>query len=223
MFLVDYLFPKRCVTCHKWGSYICETCSGDIQIFGFSICPVCDRPSSAGRTHEVCQSEHGLDGFIPIAQYAEPISSLVKKIKYAHVFDAAEEVFRLFRYHWPTYAPNFDLLIPLPLHRKKLEARGFNQSEIIAKSIAKLRHFQVATDVLIKIRETTPQASLQLKDRKINVQQGFVCLKRSAVEGKVIGIVDDVATTRTTLKLAAEVLKKAGAREVWGVVLAHSF
>jgi ComF family protein len=223
MFLVDYLFPKRCVSCQKWGAYICDRCSKDIQVFGFPICPLCDRPTVNGRTHDVCQMPFCLDGFIPIAQYAEPVSSLVKKIKYARVFDAGSEVFRLFKYHWPSYAPQFDMLIPLPLHPKKLQARGFNQSEMIARTIAKSRRFTVVTDILVKVRETTPQASLQLADRKANLQQGFVCLKKSAVKGKIIGVVDDVATTRTTLQLAGEVLKRADAREVWGVVLAHSF
>lgn len=184
---------------------------------------MCDRPSHDGRTHEVCRTPYALDGFVPIAQYDEPISSLVKKIKYDAVFDASEEISRLFRYNWPSYAPQFDALIPLPLHPNKLRLRGFNQSELFAESIAKTHTFPVWKDVLVKIRETTPQASLQLADRKTNLEQGFVCLKKSAIEGKVIGIVDDVATTRTTLKLAAEVLKKAGAQEVWGVVLAHSF
>src|SRR6185369_18099390 len=104
------------------------------------LCPECDRPTNNGRTHDVCRMEYCLDGFIPIAQYDEPISSLVKKIKYAHVFDAVTEVYKLFNYHWPSYAPKFDMLVPLPLHPKKLRSRGFNQSELFAQSIGMSQH-----------------------------------------------------------------------------------
>lgn len=223
MTLLDILFPKRCVSCQKWGSYICQRCRGEMQFFCFSVCPVCDRPSTGGRTHEVCYSPTSLDGFIPIAQYAEPVSSLVKKIKYDGVFDAMEEVAELFTQHWPDYAPKFDYLIPLPLHPNKLLKRGFNQSELFARAINKIRGFPIITNILAKTRETVSQASLQLEERKQNNDQGIVCINPSKVRGKIVAVVDDVATTRTTLKHTAAILKTAGAKEVWGVVLAHSF
>ncbi len=221
--LLELLFPPTCAGCKSWGAYLCDSCRKEVRFFDFSICPMCDHPTLDGKTHSSCRTPYGLDGFIPIAQYVEPTSSLIKKIKYAQVKDASREAYHFLSYHWPTYAPIFDALVPIPLHPKKLRERGFNQAELLAKQISRLNTSPVITDTLIKVRETQTQASLRLKQRKKNVQQGFVCLHKKHIEGKVIGLVDDVATTRTTLSLACTVLKKAGAKEVWGVVLAHRF
>jgi len=223
MFIDDLLFPKRCASCDAWGSYLCDLCKQELRYFDFSLCPICDRPTNNGKTHDVCRSPLGLDGFIPIVQYREPASDLMKKIKYARVRDAAREAYSMFSLHWPDFAPSFDALIPVPMHPKKLRARGFNQAELFAHHLGKLNRTPILADALVKIRETASQASLKVDDRKQNLQQGFVCLHKKDVQNKKIGLVDDVATTRTTLSLACEVLKKAGAKEVWGVVLAHSF
>lgn len=221
--ILDFLFPKHCVSCNTFGSYLCQPCASHIKYFTFSVCPVCDRPTINGRTHEVCASPFALDGFITFTSYEEPIASLAKSIKYDCVSDAAHVEYSILKTRWPPYAPSFDMLIPIPLHPKKLRSRGFNQAELIARTIGQHTNTPINTQALIKIRETSPQAQLKRKDRIINTQQGFVCLYPSHAHRKAIGLVDDVATTRTTLHLACEALKKSGAREVWGITFAHSF
>jgi competence protein ComFC len=221
--LLDLLFPKRCVSCEKWGAYLCQDCTAQIKFFEFSICAVCDRPTENGRTHDVCSHPLDLDGFIPFAQYAEPISLLTKSIKYGYISDAAKQTYELTKNRWPSFAPQFDAFVPVPIHPHKEAERGFNQAVLLAKNLSRHTNIPVNTRALIKVRETISQASLKLKDRKLNLQQGFVCLHPNDIKGKIIAVVDDVATTRTTLRLAGVALKKAGAKEVWGVVLAHAF
>lgn len=221
--VLDFLFPKHCVSCDTFGAYLCPACKSHIKYFDFSVCPICDRPSANGRTHEVCETPLGLDGFLTFTLYADPISELTKSIKYAFISDAAQEEYSIIKNHWPPYAPPFDLLIPIPLHPHKLHIRGFNQAELLARKIGQHTLTKINTRALIKIRETSPQAHLKREERITNLQQGFVCLYPSDVANKTLGLVDDVATTRTTLKLACEVLKKAGAKEVWAITFAHSF
>jgi len=225
MDFLDLLFPKTCAYCGKWGNYLCDACKKHIRFFDFSVCPVCDRPTTNFRTHEVCRSPYCLDGLISIAAYTEPVSSLIKSIKYGKVRDASKETYTLFSQHWPAGNIQLDCLVPIPLHPNKLQERGFNQAELFAKNISDTIQVPVNTNSLIKVRETAPQASLKKNQRKDNenIKQCFVCLYKTQVMGKNVGLVDDVATTRTTLSSACTVLKKAGAKAVWGITLAHAF
>lgn len=220
---IDYLFPKRCVSCKKIGTYLCSTCQTYIRYFNFTVCPVCDRPTYDGKTHPVCQSPLGLDGFLAFVQYEDSSASFSKAVKYGRIRDATNEGYRILAPSWPVFAPKFDLFLPIPLHPKKLALRGFNQAELFARYLSAQTKVPINTRTLIKIRETTPQASLRLKERKHNMEQGYVCLYKKDVQNKIIGLIDDVATTRTTLSLACQVLKKSSAKAVWGIVLAHKF
>ena len=225
MDFLDLLFPKICVGCGRWGAYLCKQCQQQIRFFDFSVCPMCDRPTINNQTHKVCRTPFCLDGLVTVAAYREPVSSLIKTIKYEKLRDASNQVYSLFENHWPSHVPKFDLLLPIPLHPNRLRERGFNQAELFAKAIGKFLKVQVEGNILIKIRETVPQASLKKQQRKENqeIQQCFVCLYKKKVLDKKIGLVDDVATTRTTLQSACRVLKKSGASQVWGITLAHAF
>jgi competence protein ComFC len=94
---------------------------------------------------------------------------------------------------------------------------------LICENIGKKLQIPVETKIMKKTQFTSPQAHLKLKERKLRTSLGFTCTKPDQIKGKIIGLVDDVATTRTTLKLAGKILKNAGAKEVWGVVFAHRF
>lgn len=222
-FILDLIFPKICCGCGSWGKYLCLACRKNIRFFEFSVCPACDHPTLGGKTHEVCKTPHGLDGLIAIAQYEEPISLLIKKVKYGYVGDAVDEIVEIFLDHWPPYAPKFDMLIPIPMHYKKQNIRGFNQAQKIGEKLGGQLNIIIDTNILKKTQQTVPQASLKLEERKKSRGFGFTCINPEQVRGKIVGVVDDVATTRTTLQLAGKVLKENGAKEVWGVVFAHRF
>ncbi len=222
-YILDLIFPKICCGCGAWGKYLCLECRKNVRFFEFSVCPACDHPTLVGKTHDVCKTPNGLDGFIAIAQYEEPVSLLIKKVKYRYMSDAVDEIVEIFLDHWPLYAPKFDMLIPIPMHPKKQNIRGFNQAGKISERLGTQLKIEVQTNILKKTQQTAPQASLKLKERKMSRNLGFVCMNPEKIRGKIIGLVDDVATTRTTLQLAGKVLKEAGAKEVWGVVFAHRF
>lgn len=186
---------------------------------------MCDRPTKNGKTHDVCRLPLGLDGFLCFSQYAEPVSTVVHSIKYEGVFDAIREQEKTIEERWPAYAPAFDSIIAIPMTPRKKQSRGYNQAELLARKLAEFLRVPHDSSALIKIRDTVPQMRLSKAERVQNsaLKQSFVCIYPSRIRGKTIALVDDVATTRSTLLFACHVLKKAGAQEVWGVVYAHAY
>lgn len=112
------------------------------------------------------------------------------------------------------------VMIPVPLHRKRFNWRGFNQSELLARYLAHEYCLSINTMVLQKNKSTQPQSQIEdMVGRKLNIQGAFQCLYVDQIEGKNIVLVDDICTTAATLDACAQVLKKNGARKVWGWVI----
>jgi len=113
------------------------------------------------------------------------------------------------------------LLIPVPLAKRRIRWRGFNQAEEIAKNLAEYLEIPLINDVLIKTKETLPQIDLAEEARKENIKGAFLIKNEEKIKGKKILLIDDVYTTGSTLEESSRILKKAGAREVWGAVVAR--
>lgn len=117
--------------------------------------------------------------------------------------------------------PQPDILIPIPLAKKRQKERGFNQSEEIGKELSKFLKIPLVNNALIKVRETLPQVELSGKEREENIKGAFWCRDENMVKNKTIFLVDDVFTTGSTMEEAARVLKEAGAKKVWGITVAR--
>jgi len=109
----------------------------------------------------------------------------------------------------------FDAVVPVPLHRTRLRERGFNQSELLARPIAKALQVSLASSVLKRVRNTPSQTRLNKRERAENILDAFVVPNSHAVHGKVLLLIDDVYTTGATLNECARVLQTAGAREIF--------
>jgi len=113
-----------------------------------------------------------------------------------------------------------DVLVPVPLHPKRLRERGYNQSRLLALELAKLTGMRLVDDSLVRRRHNTPQARTRnVEERRDNVAAAFGCRDRR-LEGKAVLLIDDVATSGATLDACARALKEAGASSVWGLALA---
>jgi ComF family protein len=114
-------------------------------------------------------------------------------------------------------------VIPVPLHRLRLNWRGFNQSEIVAGHVAAHFRFEMRTDILRRIKHSIPQAEIHNRNSRIeNIKNSFACKNPGLVTGKTILLIDDVSTTGSTLNACAEILKNSGAKEVIGLVFARN-
>ncbi|MFH1395606.1 MAG: phosphoribosyltransferase family protein [Candidatus Omnitrophota bacterium] len=110
----------------------------------------------------------------------------------------------------------------MPLHKTRTYFRGFNQTELIAKILAKNLAIPLKLNILIKTKKTKAQVTLPRKKRIINLKNSFCVLNPDSIEGKNILIVDDVITTGTTLNTCAKELIKNGAKKICGFTLAKT-
>jgi ComF family protein len=115
----------------------------------------------------------------------------------------------------------FDIILPVPLHRNRLRERGFNQSELLAKNLARSTNMPIEPKALRRIKPTIAQAGLSRAKRFANLKAAFRVDKSSAVAGKKLLLIDDVFTTGSTLGECAKALLKAKAESVDALVLAR--
>jgi len=216
--LLDFIFPRRCVTCGDFGSYICAKCRDKIVYVQNPVCPVCQRQAIGGRTHPGCMTRYGLDGLIVGFAYRGSVKLAVRKIKYKWVSDVAELLVSLFAKNlWKFSIPAEYILVPIPLHAKRKNWRGFNQAELICKILSSRFGVEVR-NLLIRTLETKTQVGLSRQERRSNIKGAFE-VRGSVPSGAVI-LVDDVYTTGATMAEACKTLKKASKVEVWGMAIA---
>ena len=223
MNLLDFIFPKRCVVCRKFGEYLCEIDINKIQP-AKSFCSVCLRAAIGGTTHGKCKSKLSLDGLICIFDYKSPMKEILAELKYRFVKDLSQvikvEIKKsrfLVMYDFTGYG-----VISVPLSLKRKNWRGFNQTEILGKLIAQRLKLVFYPDILRKVTETKPQAKLSKKERIKQIKGVFDVVDSKYIIGKKFIIFDDVWTTGATIKAAAAVLKRKGAEKVWAITLASS-
>lgn len=222
MSILDFLFPKRCVSCGKIGRYFCERCRKTIRYISpnESICPVCERLAIDGVTHPKCRSTYGLDGLTSFFRYDGTIRKAVKALKYQCVTDVASEYISLISDAQLATFPHVDMCIPIPLHAARLKARGFNQAEVLGDILAKQIHIPLQTDILRRVVSTKPQVSMNTREARLgNMKNVFGTVR--TVRSAYIILFDDVFTTGATMRAAANTLKRAGAKYVWAVTMAR--
>ncbi|HEX2696523.1 MAG TPA: hypothetical protein VHM28_02370, partial [Anaerolineales bacterium] len=114
-----------------------------------------------------------------------------------------------------------DLIVPVPLGRKRSQERGYNQVNLIARPLSLAMRIGYAPDALARIRETRSQVGLTKMERRANVYQAFRA-KETRVKNRVVLLMDDVATTGSTLSSCAEACYAAGARDVFAFTVSRA-
>lgn len=227
--LLDLLFPRRCFGCGRWGAYFCSQCLNYLSLNHEPICPVCEKNSIGGFTHPGCLRAQSLDGLTTIFVYKGLIKKAIKKLKYRFVSDLAGDLVELFLSFggedkgFVSFCRKEPSLVPIPLHSRRKRWRGFNQAELLGEMIAANLEVDFLPDLLQRIRSTKPQTKLNAEQRRENIQGAFSLNKNSKFEihNSEFILFDDVWTSGATLKEAAKVLKRNGARKVWGLTLAR--
>lgn len=230
MNLLDFIFPKRCVGCGRFGNYFCQSCRLSIRPIHQSetICPVCERSSIAGYTHPNCRTRYTLDGLTSLFHYKGVMGSAVRTIKYRFAFDISKELVSLiedtFLEDIPQHTAVNSVFVPIPLHKNRLHERGFNQAELLGTLVASRLKVLMYTDILFRTRETLPQVEMKHKKDRLQNMHGVFELNsktQHVVRNKYVILFDDVFTTGATMAEAASVLKHAGVTRVWAVTMAR--
>lgn len=118
------------------------------------------------------------------------------------------------------FIKSYDIIIPVPIHKKRYKERGYNQTELIATRIAKNLGIQAITDVLIKVKNNKPQSELTKAEREQNIKNVYIIQNKQKIKNKAILIIDDIYTTGNTVNECSKIIKQAGAREIAVLTLA---
>lgn len=237
---IDLIYPPRCSICEKflWKNrarrdqqelLFCEPC-----FYGFSeitspLCPICGRPfvSEVDEDHlcEDCLRKRPYyDAMRAPYLYEGGIMEAIHQFKYArksHLANSLGLLLTSFARKWLDKTDG-TLMMPVPLHPRKLREREFNQSLLLARHAAPLLGTELDFLSLRRIKYTQPQTGLKSDERRKNVRRAFQLVDRKVVKGRSVLLVDDVTTTGSTLNDCARTLKRAGAREVFCLTLART-
>jgi len=218
---LDLLFPRYCIGCGREGDFICENCRSALTSITPPICNKCGRPLSGGRPCNRCiEEQNEIDGIRAPFAFEGLVRQSIHKLKYQNI-RALAETFAAFLYDClMNNVLSADVLVPVPLHPKRLRERGYNQSVLLARELGKLCSLPVIEDYLVRCLYTPPQAqSSGVVERRHNIMNAFKCLD-NRLWGKNVLLLDDVATSGSTLNTCARELKSTGVASVWGLVLA---
>jgi len=230
MGFLDFLFPKACINCRKFGSYLCSNCFAYVVFVDTGFCVACQRAAIGGLTHPSCKTSFTIDGVFSSLAYKGVVKKLIYKFKYKPYLANLRDLLTDFFYEGLIQKEIFysllkdkSILVPIPLYANKLKKRGYNQSLLLAEKLGQKLDIKVL-DGLKRIKNTKTQVGLSQKERAENIKNAFVIKEKYSrqIKGfKQVFLVDDVVTSGATLREAAKILKKAGIRKVWGVTLAH--
>ncbi len=219
---LDFLFPQSCIACGQTGSFICASCRETLIPLAPPLCPLCGRPNSDTALCPDCRGwQAQIDGIRSPFRYDGVMRRAVHELKYRNLRALAPLLAAWLHGYLKANPLPAEVLVPVPLHPRRLRERGYNQSALLAKELGKLMNMPVVEDCLVRRRHTLPQArTANVEERRRNISNAFTCQNGKLKERKVL-LIDDVATSGTTLDACAGAMKSAGATSVWGLVPAR--
>lgn len=218
---LDFIFPPLCLVCEnrfEQGKWLCPHCWEEIHNSA--------KPGLyfSGLDFEFSTEKTFFNGIYVFWDFSPSLEICIHQIKYHGMKQLGArfgEQIGLFLTTCGFTFKDWDILMPIPLHRVRQRERGYNQSEWIAKGISRIGKISFRNDWVIRKRATKTQTALSKRERLDNVKDAFALRKRIPVKGKSILLVDDVVTTGATMNACAKVLKENGADSVVGIALAR--
>mgnify|MGYP002395491740 CR=1 FL=1 len=206
----------------------CDSCLESFVSIEAPICPICGVPFySQGLDHycETClRRPPAYDCIRALYRYEGPVSAAVHAYKFGNTIRLAGALgWAMGKYAlgWLGNSPGY-LAVPVPLYPRRLRKRGFNQSALLARHVARAACMGLDLYTFRRVKDTPAQSGLGKQARRRNVRGAFLVTDPAKFDGKTIVLVDDVATTGSTLHECAVVLKKAGADAVLCLVFART-
>lgn len=225
--ILSTLFPSRCQICktttHRFkDSPICSHCWRLVKRYCGYACKICGMPTISENTG-ICGDCFKNPPFFSRVLYYGLFDGVLKEsihlLKFGNIKRLANPLAR-FLIEMPLPL-SIDLIIPVPLYKKNLRQRGFNQTAVIAYYVSKKLKIPLALDCLKKIKQTQSQVEVKDKEKRLkNLKGAFIVSKD--INNKTILLVDDVITTGATIRECSRTLKKENAKEIFVIALAHS-
>jgi ComF family protein len=210
--ILDFVYPPLCVVCCRLLDngkvYVCPECWDSIK-------KVNDHLPLYLETRNKLVVTEAVDELVSLFVFEKEgtFQKVVHSLKYLGVQALGLELGRQLGALLNEKGVRAAALVPIPLHKRKLRERGYNQSELIARGVSEVTSIPLRSDMVRRKKFTQTQTTLSLEERKDNMEEAFVC-GSSEVRGKTIILVDDIITTGSTIQSCADGLKKAGALRI---------
>ncbi len=192
---------------------LCPDCRAAITWIREPVCELCGRPVASRLCKSCASNGAACQSIRAAAYYRDPVRRIIHRFKYEGLFALGRPLGQLMVEAWPRWRHPVDLVLAIPLHRRRQSERGYNQSELLVGELCRQLGWPSDGEALSRIRQTRPQMGLTAAERRANVHGAFVA-DPARVGGKRVLLVDDVCTTGSTLTAAAIALREAGARSV---------
>lgn len=228
--LINWLIPITCVVCNlQSDENVCMDCKKELPwiINGCRYCANEITLTSHNLCGECLTSPPPINRNITLFHYKPPIISLITKLKFQGQLRYAQSLGTLLAQKVQQIYENGqldfpDYIIPVPLHKKRLQTRGFNQALEIAKSVKKKCAIPIDCRSVKRIKFTQPQTLIKKDERQKNLRNAFTMTTN--IKAQHIAIVDDVITTFSTISELTNTLRRAGVQkiDIWCIAKAHS-
>ena len=224
--VLQFLFPRRCPVCDEivvpWGEKICAGCLGKMKLLTSPWCMKCGKKLL--RDGEYCsdcrRKEHRFLRGRALYEY-ESAALSIYRFKYSGRREYADWYGEQIADYLGDFIRNVnpDCLIPVPLHKKRKNERGYNQAEVLAHAVGRQLNIPVFADLVVRKKNTRPLKYENPEGRQNNLKKAFI-MARNDVKLKRIIIIDDIYTTGSTMDALSGVLQRAGIREIYFIALA---
>jgi|SRR5579863_577715 len=237
--LINFIYPPRCAACERRlppesARRVCADCIASIERLSEPLCEVCGVPidlSTAAVTHGRCrgctESPPHFSAARAVTRYRAgdeeraPVASIIRRHKYGRDQSLTHALAECIGEPMPLGENDYDLIIPVPLHLRRLRWRGFNQAALIGAAIARRVGRPLDVRTLIRRRATPSQTAQDRRARLRNVHDAFTVKRPARIANRRVLLVDDVMTTGATVDECARTLLAAGARRVDVLALAR--
>lgn len=217
---VDLVLPARCAVCRREGQFICPGCEAALPGLQRPFCSLCASPGAPSPCPACQEWPPAYDRILAPYLMEGAARDMVFDLKYRNVRALAPDLGRLMARLLESDPLGADVIVPVPLHRRRERERGYNQAELLARQVGARTGMPLGRDVLRRTRDAPPQVSMtDLAERRSNIEGAFRCT--ADLGGQCVLLVDDVVTTGSTLAACAAPLKAAGAQTVWGLAFAR--
>lgn len=223
---LDLVFPPLCHLCRTFipqagELHICPACRDGFHFINHPLCSTCGTPFLAIGNDHVCsacqKSPPAFQSARAALVYEAGVSQLIHSFKYGHATHLRRPLALLMLEQLNEWVISIspDLIIPVPLHIKRLRQRGFNQAVLIAEIVGQRCAIPVCSGILQRRRWTEPQINLKSEERQQNVKGAFAVKDDTLIQGKKVLLLDDVYTTGSTVRECSASLMLSGAKEVF--------
>lgn len=206
--ILDIIFPEKCIVCGKNNSILCRNCAISLPQ-GF--------PPDKNTFVLLDYGDKRVKKAIWLLKYRnkKKLAEIFAELLHNSLLPELAELKQMKNFSNP-------ILIPIPTSAKRFRERGYNQAELIAHELARLGNFELNIEILLKSRHTESQVKTTSKNERLkNLRGSFTVKNTSTIYGRNVILIDDVITTGATISEARNVLKKAGAKHILSIVVAH--